>query len=142
MPKLTGWTKNQDGSTTGQAPEDLNARVENLRFRLDSSSQWKKSGARIWDGMPEPCGCRTFFLLHYHGIDGSQQEGTRCPPDQAVPFWERILDQGLRQDEEEEARAVAEVLQARQEVWQCSQTRDTNTGECVTYFQETQDAKA
>eukprot|EP00972_Heterocapsa_arctica_P091881 13550884-Heterocapsa_arctica.AAC.1 len=53
MPKLTGWTKNQDVSTIGPAPEDLNAREEHLRFRLDCSTQWKKSGARIWDGMPE-----------------------------------------------------------------------------------------
>eukprot|EP00972_Heterocapsa_arctica_P077119 11373833-Heterocapsa_arctica.AAC.1 len=65
--------------------------------------------------MPEPCGCRTFVFLHYHATDGSQQDGTPCPRDQAVPFWERILDEGLRQDEEEEARAVAEVMQARQE---------------------------
>eukprot|EP00972_Heterocapsa_arctica_P054213 7988968-Heterocapsa_arctica.AAC.1 len=29
MPKLIGWTRNQDGSTNGPTPEDLNAREEN-----------------------------------------------------------------------------------------------------------------
>eukprot|EP00972_Heterocapsa_arctica_P104181 15353998-Heterocapsa_arctica.AAC.1 len=105
MPKLIGWTTGQDGSTVAPAPEDLNARQGNLRFRHDSSARWKKSGARIWDGMPDPCRCKAFVLFHYHDKGGNLQDGTPCPPDQAVPFWERILDEDLRKDEEEEARA-------------------------------------
>eukprot|EP00972_Heterocapsa_arctica_P089790 13244015-Heterocapsa_arctica.AAC.1 len=81
--------------------------------------------------MPDPCGCRAFIFLHYHDTDGSQKDGIPCPPEQAIPYWERILDEGLRKDEKDEARAVEEVLRAKQEVWQCAQTREHDTGECV-----------
>eukprot|EP00972_Heterocapsa_arctica_P010191 1495582-Heterocapsa_arctica.AAC.1 len=33
-------------------------------------------------------------------------------------------------------------MRAREEVWQCAQTKDHNLGECVKYFQETHEAKA
>eukprot|EP00972_Heterocapsa_arctica_P034682 5106108-Heterocapsa_arctica.AAC.1 len=48
----------------------------------------------------------------------------------------------MRQDEEEETRAVAEVNQAKREVWQCAQTKDLNGEECVLYFQAKINAKA
>eukprot|EP00972_Heterocapsa_arctica_P089909 13262942-Heterocapsa_arctica.AAC.1 len=57
MPELTGWTIGQDGSSVHPAPADLNARQDNFRFRHDCSTQWKESGATIWDGFPQPCGC-------------------------------------------------------------------------------------
>eukprot|EP00972_Heterocapsa_arctica_P047156 6956748-Heterocapsa_arctica.AAC.1 len=65
--------------------------------------------------MPDPCRCKAFVFLHYHATGANKQDGTPCPPDQAIPFWERILDEDIREDEEEEARAVAEVTQERKE---------------------------
>eukprot|EP00972_Heterocapsa_arctica_P046479 6859711-Heterocapsa_arctica.AAC.1 len=70
MAKLTGWAQNR-----GPAPEDLNARAENHRFRLDSSTQWRKTGAKVWDGIPDPCGCGAFIFAHYHDTGGSHKEG-------------------------------------------------------------------
>eukprot|EP00972_Heterocapsa_arctica_P059642 8795359-Heterocapsa_arctica.AAC.1 len=78
MARLPGWAQNQ-----GTAPEDINAMAENHRLRLDSSTQWRKSGAVVWDGIQDPCGCGAFVFAHYHDKGGGHKEGDRCPPDQA-----------------------------------------------------------
>eukprot|EP00972_Heterocapsa_arctica_P108396 15965108-Heterocapsa_arctica.AAC.1 len=52
------------------------------------------------------------------------------------------MEENMRKAHEEEAKMVEEVLRARQEAWQFEQATNHNTGECVTYFQETWEAKA
>eukprot|EP00972_Heterocapsa_arctica_P083276 12270443-Heterocapsa_arctica.AAC.1 len=96
-------------------PEEVNAKAENQRFRQDSSFQWRRTGAKVWNGMPDPCGCGAFVYAHFHGTGGSQKEREDCPPEQAMPFWERVMEENLRKEAEEEASMVEEVLRARQE---------------------------
>eukprot|EP00972_Heterocapsa_arctica_P058674 8651077-Heterocapsa_arctica.AAC.1 len=55
LPRLVGWSQTND-PTEGE----LNAVAENQRFRGDSEAQWKKTRGKIWNGIPNPCGCGAF----------------------------------------------------------------------------------
>eukprot|EP00972_Heterocapsa_arctica_P107921 15894975-Heterocapsa_arctica.AAC.1 len=123
LPKLVGWTQ-----TTDPEAEDINAAAENHRYRMDQSDQWRRTGAMVWDGFQNPCNCKAFVHAHYHEKAGRHQEGERCLPDQAIPFWERILEEGSQNYAEEDAKAAAEESKAREEVWQCEEAKSFNVG--------------
>eukprot|EP00972_Heterocapsa_arctica_P011975 1755449-Heterocapsa_arctica.AAC.1 len=86
-----------------------------MRRQRTTDTEWTKATTGGEQGLWSGTVSRAFVHAHFHAKTGRHQEGERCPPDQAIPFWERILEGSKQSNAEEDAKAAAEEAQARDE---------------------------
>jgi hypothetical protein len=95
---LRGWDVEEE-----QAGPSVNFTTVYRKYMEDQSALWTASGAAAWDGIENPCWCRSFMYAHFHMHTGKHLEGAKVPAEEAIPFWERVLQATRKRAEQEEA---------------------------------------